>query len=85
MMPVATDRALLKDNTLQPMVNSPLLAFPEGRAPEGLLWALEAPFPVGDRVADEPHDVPKGPPDHDVDLNVAVEAGANGDDEYLLT
>ena len=43
-MPGITERALLEGHTLQTLGEGPLLAFPGGRAPEGLLRALEALF-----------------------------------------
>ena len=84
-IPGATEGALLEGHTLQPMGEGPLLAFPAGRAPEGLLRALEALFPVGDRAVGGPQEEPDGLPDFYFDLGVAPEAGAHEDDEYLLS
>ena len=44
--PPATSRALFPGFTLQPLGDGPLLAFPAGAAPPGLLAALQAFFPM---------------------------------------
>ena len=81
-----TERAPLEGHTLQPICEGPLLAFLAGRAPQGLLRALEALFPMGDRAADEPPpEEPAGPPNCDLDLELDIEVGADEDDEYLLS
>ena len=71
----ATERALLQGHTLKPL----------GWAPEGLLKTLKALFPAGGRVVGETLEEPNGLPDCGVDLDVAVEPGADEDDEYLLS
>ena len=43
-MPGTTERALLEGYTLQPLGEGPLLAFPAGCAPKGLVWGLAALF-----------------------------------------
>ena len=81
LVPGTTERALLDGHPLQPLGESPLLAFPTGHVQEGLLWALAALFPVEGPVAGEPAGMPNQVGDLDVDLEV----GADEDNAHLLS
>ena len=83
--PPTSSRALFPGSTIQPLGEGPLLAFPAGAAPPGLLEALGAFFPVEDAP---PHDQPEaldGPRQEADDLDSGLELGADEDDEYLLS
>ena len=74
LVPGTSERVLLEAQTLQPMGEGPLLA------------TLEALFPMGDRVVDEPlPEEPAGPLNCNLDLDVDLVVGADEDDEYLLS
>ena len=63
---------------------SPLLAFPAGQAPEGLVRTLEAVFLTGNRAVDKPSpEEPAGPPSYVLDLDLDLEAGVDEDDNTM--
>ena len=83
--PPATSWALFPGFTLQPLGDGPLLAFPAGAAPPGLLAALRAFFPVEEAP---PGDLPgegDGPEPQAGDLDLGLELDAAKDDEYLVS
>ena len=83
--PPATSRALFPGFTLQPLGHGPLLAFPAGAAPPGLLAALWAFFPVEEAP---PGDLPgegDSPEPQAGDLDLGLELDADKDDENLLS
>ena len=58
------------------MGEGPLLAFPAGRTPDGLLRALEALFLTGGQAAVKPPPEGRaGPPNSDLDLGLDLEVG----------
>ena len=63
---------------------SSLRVFTAGRAPEGLLRCLEALFPALHGAVGEPPHEPDGLPDCNLDLDLALEAGAHENNEYFL-
>ena len=69
--PPATGRALFPGFTLQPLGDGPLLAFPAGAAPPGLLAALRAFFPVEEAPPGDQPGEGKGPEAQAVDLDLA--------------
>ena len=71
--------------TLQPLGDGPVLPFPAGVAPPGLLAALRAFFPVEEAP---PGDLPgegEGPEPQADDLDQGLELDADEDDRYLLS
>ena len=81
--PPATSRALFPGFTLRPLGDGPLLAFPAGAAPPGLLAALQAFFPVEEApLGDQPGEG-DGPKPQAGDLDLGLELNADEDDEYL--
>ena len=68
-------------HTLQSLGERPLMAFPAGLVPEGLLRAPTALFPAAGLEAGEPP--PEEPAGMDLDLD--LEVGADEDNECLLS
>ena len=83
--PPATSRALFPGCTIQPLGEGPLLAFPAGAAPPGLLEALGAFFPVEDAPPQDQPEALDEPGQEADDLDLRQELGADEDDEYLLS
>ena len=80
----ATSRALFVGFTIQPLGDGPLLAFPAGAAPPGLLAALNALFPVEAAASGDRPDEGDGARPLAVDENLGLELDVDEDDEYLI-
>ena len=85
--PPATSRALFPGFTIRPLGDGPLLAFPVGAAPPGLLAALQAFFPVEAAPPGDPPEEGEGPEPQTGDPNLGLEldVDVDEDDEYLLS
>ena len=83
--PPATSRTLFLGYTIQPLGEGPLLAFPAGAAPPGLLAALGVFFPVEEAPPQDQPEALDEPEQWTGDLDVGPELDADEDDEYLLS
>ena len=83
--PHATNPAQIPGYTLQPLGDGPLLAFPAGAAPPGLLAALRAFSPMEQVPPRDQPGVDDGPEPWAGDLDLGLEQDTNEDDEYLLS
>ena len=83
--PPATSQALFPGFTIQPLGDGPLLTFPAGAAPPGLLAALNAFFPVEEALPrDQPDEGDGAEPQAD-DQDLSVELDVNVYNVYLLS
>ena len=83
--PPATSRELFPGCTHQPLGDGPLLAFPAGAAPPGLLAALGAFFPVEEVPPRDQLEAHDGPEPWAGDLDLDLELDAEEDDKYPLS
>ena len=81
--PPTTIRALFPGFTLQSLGDQPLLAFPAGAAPPGLLRAQQALFPVEAAPLGDPPGEGEGPEPQAGDLDLGLELDVDEDDKYL--
>ena len=80
-----TSRALFPGCTLHLLGDGPLLAFPAGAAPPGLLAALGGFFPVEEAPPQDQPEANDDPGPWAGDLDLGPELDADEDDEYLLS
>ena len=83
--PPTTSRALFPGSTLQPLNDGPLLVFPAGTAPPGLLAALGAFVPVEEAPPRDQPGANEDPEPWAGNLDLGLKLDANEDDEYLLS
>ena len=83
--PLATSRALFPGFTIQPLEDGPLLAFPAGAAPPGLLAALQAFFLMEVAPLGDPPEEGEGPKPQADDADLSLQLDVDEDDEYLLS
>ena len=81
----ATSRSLFSGFTIERLGDGPLLAYLAAAAPEGLLRALDAFFPVAQAPATDPPNKGEDEDAQAADPDLCLELDVNKDHEYLLS